>query len=189
MPNPMLFPIQAAGAFSEAAVGYGFIDFEQLAEFVRSLPYRRTTKPDDPLAVLRENCGTCSSKHQLLALVAKECGHVEIELTIGLYKMSERNTPGVGAVLRSASLTYIPEAHCYLTVGAKRYDFTGLPQGKASPFDSLMAERRVMPERLSETKVQLHKQAIASWAATVGISAATAWATREACIEALAAKR
>lgn len=187
MHSPLSFPIHAAGALSEAVIGRGFAAFDQLAEFVRSLPYGRTASTIDPLAVLHESCGTCSSKHQLLAAVAHECSHLEIQLTVGLYKMSEDNTPGVGAVLRSASLPYVPEAHCYITVGSDRYDFTGLPQGNSSPFNSLFEEHVVSPAELSEAKVRIHKQAVASWAASVGVSAAAAWATREACIAALAA--
>lgn len=183
--SPLSFPIRAAGALSEAVLGRGLGAFDQLAEFVRSLPYGRTTSTVDPLAVLQEYRGTCSSKHQLLAAVAHECNHFEVQLTVGLYKMSEDNTPGVGAVLRSTSLPFVPEAHCYLTVGSERYDFTGLPQGTSSPFDSLFEEHVVLPAELSEAKVRIHKQAVASWAASVGVSTAAAWATREDCIAAL----
>jgi hypothetical protein len=187
MHSPLSFPIHAAGALSQAVLGRGLADFIQLAEFVESLPYGRTTSTVDPLAVLRESCGTCSSKHHLLAAVAHECGHVEVQLTVGLYKMSADNTPGVGAVLRAASLPHVPEAHCYLTVAGERYDFTGLSQGSSSPFDSLLAEHFVSPAELWKTKIRIHKQVIASWSASVSVSAAAAWATREACIAALAA--
>lgn len=187
MHRPLSFPIHASGMLSEAVLGRGFATFDQLAGFVQSLPYARTTSTVDPLAALRENRGTCSSKHRLLAAVAHECGHLEVQLTVGLYMMSEDNTPGVGSVLRAASLPYVPEAHCYLTVGSERFDFTGLSQGRSSLFDSLFAEHAVSPTELSDVKVRIHKQAVESWAASIGVSTAEAWATREACIAALAA--
>lgn len=187
MHRPLSFSVAATGALSEAVLGRGFSLFDEFAAFVQSLPYGRTTDTASPLAVLEEGRGTCSSKHQLLAALAHECNHFEVQLTIGLYKMSEENTPGVGRVLRSASLPFVPEAHCYLTVGSERYDFTGLPQGNFSPFASLYEEHVVSPEELPEAKVRIHKQAVASWAATIGTSAAVAWATREACIAALTA--
>ena len=184
---PLNFPVHAAGALSEAVLAEGFSAFDQLAEYVRSLPFGRTASNTDPLAVLQERRGTCSAKHQLLAAVAHECRHPEVQLTVGIYEMCEQNTPGVGAVLSAASLSSIPEAHCYLTVGGERFDFTGLSSGSSSPFDALLSEHVVSPDVLPQSKVRLHMQAIASWAATVGLSAASAWATREACIAALAA--
>jgi hypothetical protein len=165
----------------------GFELFEQLAEHVRALPYGRTANTQDPLAVLLQGRGTCSAKHQLLAAVAQDCGHSEVHLTVGIYEMSEENTPGVGTVLNAASLTSIPEAHCYLSIEGERFDFTGLSAGSLSPFAALLAEYAVSPTNLSQVKAELHHEAIAAWARDRGISNERAWATREACIAALAA--
>ncbi len=38
--------------------------------------------------------------------------------------MTERNTPGVGAVLSKHGLAFVPEAHCYLTYEGIRIDVT-----------------------------------------------------------------
>jgi hypothetical protein len=138
------------------------------------------------LAVLQQGCGTCSAKHQLLAAVAQDCGHSEVQLTVGIYEMSEENTPGVGVVLSAASLKGIPEAHCYLSIEGERFDFTGLPAGSSSPFAALVAEYTVSPTNLPQIKIEIHKEAIAAWARYRGISKEAAWATREACIAALA---
>lgn len=187
MHRELSFPIAATGALSRAVIACGFCNFDPFAAFVQSLPYGRTSSPEDPRAVLQEGRGTCSSKHQLLAALAHECNHFEVLLTVGLYKMCEENTPGVGSVLRRASLPFVPEAHCYLTVDSRRYDFTGLPKGSCSPLAAVYEEHVVSPAQLVEFKLRLHKQAIASWAGSVGIAAAAAWATRENCIAALAA--
>jgi hypothetical protein len=159
--------------------------FEHLAEHVRKLPYRRTSNTGEPLAVLREGRGSCSAKHQLLAAVAQDSGHSEVQLTIGIYEMSEQNTPGVGTVLNAASLTSIPEAHCYLSIEGERFDYTGLSAGSSSPFAALLSEYTVSPMNLPQVKVALHKEAIAVWASDRGVSKEAAWATREACIAAL----
>jgi hypothetical protein len=165
----------------------GFELFEQLAEHVRSLPYGRTGNAEDPLAVLRQGRGTCSAKHQFLAAVAQDCGHSEVQLTVGIYEMSEENTPGVATVLNAAGLTSIPEAHCYLSIQGERFDYTGLSAGTSSPFASLVGEYIVSPADLPQVKVALHQEAIAAWARDHGVSTVAAWATREACIAALAA--
>lgn len=187
MQDLLNFPIRAANALSTVALGRGFSVFNQLAEHVRALPYGRVSSNADPLAVLLEERGTCSSKHQLLAAVAHECGHTEVQLIVGIYEMCEQNTPGVGEVLRTASYSCIPEAHCYLMVADNRFDFTGLAAGTQSPFKSLLEEHVVSPKDLWQMKPRLHIQALETWAVTVGTTAVKAWATREACIAALAA--
>src|SRR5258708_22709463 len=78
--------------------------------------------------------------------------------------MSERNTPGVGGVLEAAGIDAIPEAHCYLTYQGRRFDFTGLAPGCASPFDTLIEERTVSPSEVTSVKAAFHGDALAKWA-------------------------
>jgi hypothetical protein len=185
--NRLQFRISGRSILCDDVRSHGFEAFEHLVEHVRKLPYGRTSNVEDPLAVLQQGRGTCSAKHQLLAAVAQDCGHSEVELIVGIYEMSESNTPGVGTVLNAASLTSIPEAHCYLSIEGERFDYTGLSAGTSSPFAALLAEYAVSPTNLSQVKVELHKRALGAWASDRGISMETAWATREACIAALAA--
>jgi hypothetical protein len=165
----------------------GFATFGALCEHVRALAYRRT-QGSDVLDVLVEGCGTCSSKHRLLATVAQACGHPEVQLTIGIYEMSESNTPGVGAALLAASLTSLPEAHCYLTVEGHRLDFTGLTEGSSSPYDHLLAEHLVSPDELPTRKLALHRQVLHEWAIARALSPEVVWEAREAAIVALATR-
>src|SRR5512145_1644905 len=95
---------------------------------------------------------------------------------------------GVAAVLSSASLPFIPQAHCYLTVHGERLDFTGLPAGAAAPFDSLLLERVALPGELPSIKNSLHREFLGSWAQAHGLLADDVWSAREACIAALSAK-
>lgn len=163
----------------------GFDCFLALAEHVRQLPYGRPAYVEDILAPLKEERGTCSVKHRLLAAVAHECGHSEINLVVGLYEMSEQNTPGVKDILERAGLESIPEAHCYLKLDDQRYDFTGLSSGSSSPFEALHQEHIIYPTNLSNEKVMLHQEAIRAWAKRHALSFGDAWALREACIHAL----
>jgi hypothetical protein len=129
--------------------------------------------------------GTCTSKHKLLAILARECGRTDVALTLGLYEMTERNTPGIGAILAGARLQSVPEVHCYLTWQSQRYDFTGLPAGPASPFESLIEERPAVPEELRAEKLRFHRDALVRWAERLGIDPDRAWGVREQCIKAL----
>jgi hypothetical protein len=183
--RPLDFPIGDVGKLSQAVRSRGYRQFAEVAEAVKRLPYGRLNSEDD-LAVLDEERGTCSSKHRFLAALAHECGHAEVKLMLGLYSMSEKNTPGVGTVLRAEGLAAILEAHCYLMCGEHRFDFTGLPFGAASPFESLIDERAVSPSDLPSAKATYHRNAIVDWARTHGIDPDHAWAIREKCIELLA---
>lgn len=182
------FPISAHSPIAREVFNRGFTRFLLLAEHLRALPYGRPRRRLDILAVLDERTGTCSSKHHLLAALAHECGRTDIELIVGIYEMSERNTPGVGALLDSADIGSIPEAHCYLRLGGRRHDFTGLSSGESSPFDALRSEHVVAPTDLIEEKARLHRGAMQAWAAGRAWTFADAWTLREQCIAALADK-
>ena len=134
------FPIEGNGPLSSDARSRGYRQFAKVAEAVRSLPYGRPRDSEDVLAIFEEERGTCSSKHRYLAALAHEGGHTEVKLMLGLYAMSEGNTPGVGAVLGAARIAAIPEAHCYLMCRERRFDYTGLPSGGTLPRASWSAE-------------------------------------------------
>lgn len=174
------------GPLSRLARKFGWRTFGEVAEAIRTLPYGRVPDPEDVAAVLKEGKGTCSGKHRFLAALAHECGRTEVKLMLGLYEMSEENTPGVGAVL--GELRAIPEAHCYLAVGDERFDFTGLAAGATSPFDSLIEERAVSPADLPATKLAWHRRAVDSWARTRGLAPDAVWGVRERCIALLSAR-
>ena len=183
------FAISGTGQLSSEVRRLGFATFAQIAEHVRMLAYGRVANTGDALAILRCGRGTCSSKHRFLAALAHECGQTDVTLTLGLYEMSERNTPGIGEILAAGRVSAIPEAHCYLTYRGSRYDFTGLTAGSTSPFDSLIEERAVAPDDLPITKERYHRAAVAGWADANGIDRDCAWQLREQCIAELARAR
>lgn len=185
MSNELDFSLRGGGPVADAVIRRGFASFSVLAEHVRRLPYGRPEGKDDALAPLRAQMGTCSSKHRLLVAVAHDCGHADIQLMVGMYRMSGRNTPGVGAALAAAGVRWIPEAHCYLEYRGERHDYTGLSSGSTSPFDALFSEEIVSPANLPHDKERLHRTALATWARQNGLSFADAWALRETCIAAL----
>ena len=92
----LIFPITESGPISKEVRKNGFLEFYTFTEHVRNIPFGRPTDSTDFVSVINENSGTCSSRHRLLAVLAKECGHPEIELVVGIYEMSEENTPRVG---------------------------------------------------------------------------------------------
>jgi hypothetical protein len=179
-----------AGVLSAELVARGVIDFQAAGRYLQALPYGRTADRADFRAVLREGKGTCSTKHALLAAVAQE-QDVAIVLTLGIYAMHERNTPGVGAVLTRHGLPSIPEAHCYLTYEGLRIDVTRAGAEPAELITEFLHEEAIVPEQIGEHKVTLHRGFMQRWvdehAELVGERRfEDVWRIREACIAALA---
>jgi hypothetical protein len=178
-----------AGPTTAAFVERGISRFRDAARFIASLPYGRNSNRSDHLVVLRENRGTCSTKHSLLARLAQE-RNLPIALCIGIYEMDGLNTPGVGAVLEEHGLTSIPEAHCYLRRGSKRFDVT-LNGGNVArePIDRVFVEVEISAEQVGDYKLQLHQEFMHRWMKAVSLppafTFAELWAVREACIQAL----
>ena len=67
-----------------------------------------------------EGRGTCSTKHALLADLARE-NRRHVALVLGIYEMDEDNTQEIGTVLDRNGLPCVPEAHCYLVHEARAW--------------------------------------------------------------------
>jgi hypothetical protein len=134
--------------------------------------------------VLKECHGTCSTKHALLAELAREHNQ-SVALMLGIYEMNEYNTPGVGAILKQHELNCIPEAHCYLFYRGTRVDLTRMPT-TGEPIKSFLLEEKIAPQQIGEYKTALHQKFIREWAMLRGLSFAEIWQVREKCIVALA---
>ena len=155
----------------------GLVGLGQAGAFVQGLPYGRTSGRD-PALVLVEGRGTCSSKHAFVASLAQEHG-VEVDLMVGVYRMSGETDPPVGPVLAAHGLATMPEAHCYLRMGGVRLDLTG--PGSVRSLELL--DERVLVDLAD--KVPWHRRFVVEEAERIGMDAEALWAVREACIHAL----
>lgn len=179
------FGITANGSVSKAFIERDIRSFQRAASYVRDLKYKRTSDPSDPLLVLIEERGTCSSKHALLAKLADE-NHRPILLTVGFFEMSGANTPGVGKILKKFNLPSVLEAHCYLKYKDERFDYT-----RASTSDrmtlQILHEETLSPDQIGPHKVALHRAKLATWLTNSKIpyTLEQAWQIREECILAI----
>jgi hypothetical protein len=182
-------PFSAIGRYTSLFQMAGIHDFAAAARHVRVLPYGRIADRQKLWLVLEEGRGSCATKHALLAVLAREQG-IEVYLTLGIYEMSERNTPGVGRVLSAYGLEYIPEAHCYLRYEGGRIDVTGLPAA-AEPIDHFLHEEPITVDQIGAYKHDRHQRYLQGWItrthAVRGLSLEEVWCIRGACIAALAA--
>jgi hypothetical protein len=185
LPN---FPLQPAEGVTVPFLALGMRDFHAAAHYIYQLPYGRTTDRANFRQVLTEGRGTCSTKHALLAQLALEQG-VVLPLTLGIYEMTEDNTPGVGPILAQYSLAALPEAHCYLTYNRVRIDITRSGVEPAEPITHFLYEEPITLEQIGAYKMALHQRFLQAWLARSAVAGvytvADLWRIREACITAL----
>lgn len=154
-------PFSAIGRYTSLFQMAGIHDFAGAARHVRALPYGRIADRQKLWLVLEERRGSCTTKHALLAELAREQG-IHVHLTLGIYEMNERNTPGVGQVLSPYGLEYIPEAHCYLRYEGGRIDVTGLPTA-AEPIDHFLQEEPITVDQIGAYKHDVHQRYLHGW--------------------------
>lgn len=180
LPN---FSIAERGPLGAEFTAAGCSDFRSAVAHVRQLPYGRTSARGRYQLVLEEGRGTCSTKHAILAALAEEHGH-GVKLMLGIYEMSEENTPGTGPVLSHHGLDCIPEAHCFLKAGSVRVDVTrGSGSGDLSM--TLIHEEEIEPHQIDTYKPAVHRRFLTRWAEERDLEPEMVWGVREECIEAL----
>lgn len=181
------FSIENKNPLTNILLSLGVKTFHEALSYVHDLPYGRNSERANPILVLTENKGTCSTKHACLKQIAEDHGYPEIELIIGIYRMNGYNTPGIGEELAVAKLDFIPEAHCYLRFGGKRYDYTGLGGDFSKIKADLLTEEAIIASQVGVYKVEAHRKYISKWLAKSSLTYNfdQVWAIREACIQRL----
>lgn len=161
--------------------------WSDLVEHIRTLPYGRNLNREDFSLVLKENKGTCSSKHAFLKKIA-DLNHFEsVQLIIGMYKMNHVNTPKIGNTLLDSGLSYVPEAHCYLKLNGKRIDITTLHSNIEHLRESILEEIEIKPEQVNTFKVEYHQKYLKEWIKkeNIPLRFEELWRVREHCIKKL----
>lgn len=185
-------PLQVMGAAGNALLMLGIGDYRNAAAYVRDLPYGRNVNRSDPLCVIRDGKGTCSTKHAFLKALADE-ERLPVRLMLAIYEMNPLNTPGIGEVLQKSGLACIPEAHCYLSHNGIRIDLSrNLDRTKYEPISSLLVEEEISPGQIGEYKRRWHQGFMRQWLderPSLGISFEQLWRVREECISALSGAR
>jgi hypothetical protein len=122
----------------------GVTTFRAACDWVRCMPYGRNTR-QGPDSVFEEKCGTCQSKHGLVALLARELG-LPVSEYAGAYRLDESTVDGVGGVLTAHHLTYVPQLHCVLKYGDRFFDLTaGNCHGKKKDIVEIDVYFRISP--------------------------------------------
>lgn len=154
------YKLESRDKLTKLAKSKGIYTWNELTEFIKNLPYGRNKNRTDFGLVLSEQKGTCSSKHALLKSIADLNNVRNIELIIGIYRMTESNTPKIGTILTENSIEFIPEAHCYLKINGKRTDLTSEQSEFKKIEKDIIQEREIEPKQVAEFKVDYHKNFI-----------------------------
>ena len=174
---------------SEICISKGLTSYGAVYDFVKQLPYGRTSDRSDFKLVLTEEKGTCSTKHALLKAIAEENNIDAIKLCLGIFQMNAGNTPKIESVLKANGLDYIPEAHCYLKLDNNIVDITFPKSNELVFIKSLLHEEIITPEQIGRYKVDVHQAFLKSWisAEHLAFNFDEIWAIRETCIRHISA--
>lgn len=178
------FVIIADAPVSRCFQNAGIHRFVEACDFIRALPYRRNKDKGNLLSVFSEQCGTCSTKHAVLKTLATENHRQDVELILGIFKMSVYNTPGIRATLQAHGLDYIPEAHNYLRVSGRRVDCTRKGFDIELIREDILEEIVITPDQIGAFKVRCHRKALQDWLKReeLPFSPDQLWQIREQCI-------
>ena len=178
------FEIKNSGELSQLLLEQNIYTSIKLIHFIQNMPYGRNVNRSDLSLIIKENKGTCSSKHAFIKAVAMENGFENLKLFIGIYKMTEVNTPNIGNGIETNHLVYLPEAHCYLKYEKEIIDITSTNASFDRIRTAILEEIEIEPHQIGEFKVELHQNYIKNWIAEkqILLSFKQVWAIREKCI-------
>lgn len=159
--------------------------FDEAAEFVKNLPYKRNPEKENMFCVFDDNGGTCSTKHALLKKLADENGEKELKLMLGIFRMNGKNTPKISSVLEKYHLKEIPEAHNYLKFKSLIIDCTNSQSSSADFVDDLVEETEIAPYEITDFKIKYHQNFIKNYLEEnpeIPFDIDEFWKIREECI-------
>jgi hypothetical protein len=144
-----LFPdsqIYNSGIISEYFLKLGITYMHNACKFVHELPYGYNSTRNDILILFKENKGTCSTKHAVIAKLAEELNIPIVKYT-GIYKMNEDIVTGTNSILEKYNLPYLPMIHCFLVYESYKVDLTeGNNNGKKHSIEDFLYSEKVIPE-------------------------------------------
>jgi hypothetical protein len=112
------------------------------------------------MILFKENKGTCTTKHAVIATLAGEL-KLPIEKNVGVYAMTEDIVTGTNEILTKYNLPYVPMIHCFLVCGEYRVDLSeGNKNGKNLPIDDFLFTQQVEPNISARDEYMLFRKAL-----------------------------
>lgn len=178
------FNLDNTKPYSKLSITEEFDDFESICDYLKTLPYGRNSDTSNFKHILTEKKGTCASKHAFLKELAIENNQNNVKLFVGVYKMVEQNTCGIGPLLSKYKLNYLPQAHTYLKINDELLDVTRSVTSEKNFMDDLIFEEEITPNQVLDYKREMHQNYLKEWIKKENINYTfeEIWAIREECI-------
>ena len=152
--------ITNVGIIAEKFLSLGIDSFQDACRYVHQLPYGYNSNKDDLMILFQEKMGTCTTKHMVIATLAKEL-HLPITKTICIYAMTEEIVTGTDTILNKYDLPYVPMIHCFLEYDQYRVDLTeGNQNGKNRSIEEFLYTQKVIPDITAKDEYRLYRQAL-----------------------------
>jgi len=148
------------GIISAKFLSLGINGFVDACRYVHALPYGYNKDRDDLMILFKENRGTCTTKHAVIATLANELS-LPIEKNIGIYAMTEEIVTGTNEILAKYNLPYVSMVHCFLVYGEHRVDLSeGKNNGKNRPIEDFFFTQQVEPNISAKDEYLLYRKAL-----------------------------
>ena len=152
--------ISNVGIISVKFSNLGIDSFVDACRYVHTLPYGYNTDRDDLMILFRENLGTCTTKHAVIATLAEEL-NLSIAKNIGIYAMTEEIVTGTNEILEKYNLPYVPMVHCFLVYDEYRVDLSeGNNNGKNRSIEKFLYIERVESNISAKDEYLLYRKAL-----------------------------
>ena len=137
--------ITAVGEISKKFLELGISSFKEACFYVHNLEYGYNRDKDDKMILFKENMGSCTTKHGVIASLAEELG-IPLYKKVGIYKLTEIIANGTGKITEKHAIPFIPMVHCFLAYENFRFDLTeGNHNGKNTSIEEFIHEEKVIP--------------------------------------------
>jgi hypothetical protein len=142
LPNATIKP---SGKMSQKFLELGIKSFKEACEYIHNVEYGYNTNYDDDMILFKENKGTCTTKHAVIASLAEELT-IPLFKYVGIYKFTEEISTGANEILKKYNIPYAPMVHCFLVYNKYRFDLTeGNNNGKKTSLEEFIHIEKVEP--------------------------------------------
>ena len=153
-------PISNVGIISAKFLNLGIDSFIDACRYVHTLPYGYNTDRDDLMILFKENLGTCTTKHAVIATLAEEL-NLPIAKNVGIYAMTEEIVTGTNEILEKYNLPYVPMVHCFLVYDEYRIDLSeGNNNGKNRSIEKFLYTERAESNISAKDEFLLYRKAL-----------------------------
>jgi hypothetical protein len=153
-------PVFGGDIVSDRFLSLGINRFIDACRYIHTVPYGYNSNRDDPMILFKENKGTCTTKHAVIAALAKEM-NLPIKKNIGIYALTEEIVTGTNEILAKFNLPYVPMIHCYLVYGEYRVDLSeGNNNGKNRSIEDFLYTEEVEPNISAKNEYLLFRKAL-----------------------------